>query len=102
MEPINKEVETQTDATISCVITGLTRQLDEVSWTNSAGTDVTTLSGNNYVVDAGSYDSNSQTTTLTVKAAVNIADATYSCVFDSQEWATINEIAPVILNVFGN
>ena len=100
VEPINKEVESATDATISCVVSGITRQLDFVIWRKD-GTDVTSLSADNYVVSAGTYGSNSQTTTLTVKAAANIADSTYTCVITSNEWLVTNRQTDVILNVFG-
>ena len=93
-------METATDATISCIITGITEQLDTVVWTKD-GTDVTTLSADNYVVSPGTYDSNSQTTTLTVKAAANTADSTYTCVITSQEHQETNKPTTVILNVFG-
>ena len=100
MQPINKEVETSTEATISCVVTGITRQLDAVVWTKG-GTDVTTLTeDNSYVVSAGTYGSNSQTTTLTVKAAVNTADSTYTCVITSNEHQVTNKATTVTLNVF--
>ena len=65
------------------------------------GTDVTTLSGSNYVVSPGTYDSNSQTTTLTVKAAANTADSTYTCVITSDEWELTNSENTVALDVFG-
>ena len=86
---------------MSCVVNGITKQLDAVKWTKS-GTDVTTLTeDNSYVVSAGTYSSNSQTTTLTVKAAVNTADSTYTCVITSNEWLETNKETPVVLNVFG-
>ena len=85
---------------ISCVITGITTQLDAVVWTKD-GTDVTTLSADNYVVSPGTYDSNSQTTTLTVKAAANTADSTYTCVITSDEWELTNSENTVALDVFG-
>ena len=100
VSPINKEVEKGTDVTISCVITGITQQLDAVVWRKS-GTDVTTLSGSNYVVSAGSYGFNSQTTTLTVNAAANTADSTYTCDITSNEYQEINKETSVALNVFG-
>ena len=101
MKAVNKEVESNTDATISCVVTGVTQQLDTIVWTKS-GTDVTTLTeDNSYVVSAGTYGSNSQTTTLTVKAAVNTADSTYTCVITSNEWLQTNKQTTVVLNVFG-
>ena len=99
MLAVNQEVEQDSDATISCVITGITKQLDTVVWRKD-GTDVTTLSEDSYVVSAGTYNSNSQTTTLTVKAAVNIADSTYTCVIASNEWLQVNKETAVTLNVF--
>ena len=93
-------MEAGTDETISCIVTGITKQLNSISWTKD-GTDVSTLSGSNYVVSAGTYDSNSQTTTLTVKAAANIADSTYTCVITSIEYEETNKETPVALNVFG-
>ena len=70
-------------------------------WTKD-GTDVTTLSEDNlYVVSAGIYSSNSQTTTLTVKAAVNTADSTYTCVITSNEWLVTNRESSVSAIVFG-
>ena len=84
---------------ISCVITGITTQLDAVVWTKD-GTDVTTLSADNYVVSPGTYDSNSQTTTLTVKAADNTADSTYTCVITSDEWDLTKNEKAVALDIF--
>ena len=100
VQPINKEVESGTDTAISCIISGITKQLDTVVWTKD-GTDVTTLSGGNFVVSPGTYDSNSQTTTLTVKAAANTADSTYTCAITSNEWLVTNQLTNVLLDVFG-
>ena len=94
-------MESSTDATISCVVSGITKQLDTVVWTKD-GTDVTTLTeDNSYVVSAGTYSSNSQTTTLTVKAAVNTADSTYTCAITSNEHDDSNKPTSVALLVFG-
>ena len=99
--PTNKEVESETDATISCLVSGISKRLDAVFWTKD-GTDVTTLTDDNsYVVSAGTYGFNSQTTTLTVKAAVNTADSTYTCVITSNEWLETDKETSVVLNVFG-
>ena len=101
MQPTNKEVETGSDTEISCIISGITRQLNSVLWTKG-GTDVTTVTeDNSYVVSAGTYGSNSQTTTLTVKAAVNTADSTYTCVITSNEWQVTDRQTSVALDVFG-
>ena len=73
-------------ATISCVVNGLTKQLDAVVWKNSDGpithgTDVV----NDYQIEEGSHGSNSQTTVLTIPAIKNTADAVYTCVIQSEE-----------------
>ena len=99
VQPINKEVLAGTDAVISCVISGITQQLDAVVWTKD-GTDVKSFSGSNYGVSPGTYDSNSQTTTLTVKAAANTADSTYTCVITSEEHQETNKPTTVTLLVF--
>lgn len=95
---VNKEVEANTDATISCVITGITRQLDNISWKKADGNAV---AGDNYEVKAGTYDSNSQTTTLTVKAAANTVDSLYTCSITSSEWEVSDRESTVVLDVFG-
>ena len=93
-------MERGTDTTISCIVTGISRQLDAVKWTKG-GTDVTTLTeDNSYIVSAGTYGSNSQTTTLTVKAAVNTADLTFTCSVTASEWDS-TKTTEVTLNVFG-
>ena len=101
MLPINKEVHAGVDATIACVITGITKQLDSLVWRKD-GTDVKTLSPLNYLVSPGSYDSNSQTTTLTVKDVVNTEDSIYTCVITSNEWLVTDKKSYVDLNVYGN
>ena len=101
MLPINKEVHAGVDATIACVITGITKQLDSLVWRKD-GTDVNTLSPLNYLVSPGSYDSNSQTTTLTVKDVVNTEDSIYTCVITSNEWLVTDKKSYVDLNVYGN
>jgi hypothetical protein len=81
-------------------VTGITRQLDNVVW-RKEGSNVASLSATDYIVSPGSYDSNSQTTTLTVKAAANKADTTYTCDVTSNEWEITNRETSVALNVFG-
>ena len=99
MQPISKEILEETDATVSCVISGITQQLDSVVWKKDEK-DVRTFSGGNYIVSTGTYSSNSQTTTLTVKAGVNTADSTYSCVITSNEHQETDKATAVTLNVF--
>ena len=59
-----------------------------------------TLSESNYVVSEGIFDSNTQTTTLNVKAAANTADSTYTCVISSIEYQETDKEIVVALNVF--
>ena len=99
MQPTDKEVEAGTDATLTCIVTGIGEQLNAVTWRKD-GTDVTTLSGDNYDVSAGTWGSNSQTTTLVVKAAANTVDSTYTCSITSFEWLEANKETTMSLNVF--
>ena len=100
VQAISKEVETATEATISCVVTGISRKLEAVTWQKD-GSNVRTLSETDYVVTDGTYDSNSQTTTLTVKAAANVADSTYTCLITSDEHLESNKPTSVALGVYG-
>ena len=61
---------------------------------------MTSLSNVDYIVNTGTIESNSQTTTLTVKAARNTADSTYTCVISSDEYEITNKETTVNLNVF--
>ena len=96
---MNSEQLTGTVATISCIVSGLTRQLDEVKWTKSDNTDITPVQ-DGYTIDVGTFSGDSQTTTLTVAAYQNNQDATYNCVFTSNEHAEIDKILSVNSKVF--
>ena len=91
-----------TQTTISCVITGLTRELDEVVWEkpNSGGAIVHGTDG--YEIDEGTYDNEtlSQTTVLTVPAIENLSDSIYTCVVTSLEHATVSNKVDVYLFIF--
>ena len=94
-----------TQAMISCVVNGLTRQLEDVVWTQPNGGGVITDGEDGYQIDVGTYlgDSNSQTTVLTVPADKNTDDAVYTCVIQSDEHgktAEAPERTEVKLNVF--
>ena len=101
---VNKEVLSGTDAVeISCEVTGLTAALKTVKWTNSGGTDVTTLTeSSSYTVNAGTLEGgNSQTTTLTVAAAQTTADANYNCVITPASQDDETEVSTsVALNIY--
>ena len=98
--PVHQEVEIGTDATLSCVASGITKQLNSVSW-KKGGSDVTSLSNINYIVNTGTIASSTQTTTLVVKAAVNTVDSVYTCVISSDEYQITDRETAVNLDVFG-
>ena len=100
----DKEVKTGTDATISCVISGITQAVQSVVWKTSSSTNVVTDDSTNYVQNDGSYQSasNSQTTELTVKAAKTDQDVSYTCVITANEWGGASPKPTIVnLNVFG-
>ena len=95
------DVEFNTSAQLSCVVTGLTRQLGSVTWEKPGG--VITDGTDGYKIDVGPYDdySNSQTTVLTVPASQVTDDSNFTCSFDFQgDEAGINEEHQTTLHVF--
>ena len=72
----NEEKISGTAVTLSCVITDIT-ELAVVVWSKIGVADLSSESG--YTVLQGTYGSNTQTTTLALTIAVNIADTTYTC-----------------------
>ena len=96
---MNREQLTGTVATISCIVSGLTRELDEVRWTKSDNTVI--KSGHDgYIIDVGTFSEHSQTTTLTVAGEQNTQDTNYNCVFTSNELNVEDMSTPVNLKVF--
>ena len=91
-----------TQATISCVVTGLTKQLDAVSWEkpNSGGAITHDVDG--YQIDVGTYQdgSNSQTTILTIPSTANMVDAVFPCLITSNEHKKSVDATNVNSNVF--
>ncbi|XP_063684395.1 basement membrane-specific heparan sulfate proteoglycan core protein-like [Bolinopsis microptera] len=85
----DSEVLKDTAATISCVVNGLTKQLDAVTWEKPSSGGVIThgTAAEDYQIAVGTYDSgsNSQTTVLTIPASANGADAGYTCVIQCDE-----------------
>ena len=101
METINTEVGINTEAVVSCVISGITQTVTSVNWTDDSDNHLTSDTINYDITDGAYSDgNNSQTTTLTVKNGVNI-DSTFSCVVASNEWLLSNHTTEVTLNVFG-
>ena len=97
---MNKEQLTGTIATISCIVSGLTKKLDGVKWTKSDDTDITSGQGG-YTTDDGNFNNGSQTTTLTVGPSVNTKDDTYSCLITSIEHGVTEKSTSVNSAVFG-
>ena len=91
-----------TAATVSCVVSGLTKQLNDVAWHKSDDSPITHDGEEGYQIAAGSYDpdSNSQTTILTVPALQNKDDAVYSCVITSTEHGQAAHKTAVNSNIF--
>ena len=102
VEARHSELLKDTQATISCVVTGLTKQLDAVSWEkpNSGGAITHDVDG--YQIDVGTYQdgSNSQTTILTVPSTANMVDAVFPCGITSDEHRKSAERFAVNSNVF--
>ena len=88
-----------TEVTISCIVNGITRQLDTVTWTKSDGSLITS-GQDGLTVDTGSFSGSSQTTTLTVAGPLNNQDTTYNCVVTSNEHGFMEETTVVNLHVF--
>ena len=101
MEAKNSEVLKDSQATISCVVKGLTKQLDTVTW-EKPGDNAITNGEENFVIDMGTYDpsTKSQTTILTIPLAENTADKIYTCVITSNEHGITARKTGVNSNVF--
>ena len=106
VEAKSSEVLKDTEATISCLVTGLTKQLDKVTWKKpSSGGDIND-GDDGYRIVVGSYqkDYNSQTTILTIPVGKNTADLVYTCVIQSDDHGKTvgnEESRDVKSNVFG-
>ena len=101
VEALNSEVLKDTQATISCVVKGLTKQLDAVTWEKPGDVAINNGQGG-YVIVTGTFDSStkSQTTILTIPEAENTADKVYTCVITSNEHGITTQKTNVNSNVF--
>ena len=97
----NSEVLKDTQATISCVVTGLTKQLDTVIW-HKPGDVLIEDGDDDYSIEVGTWSSvsKSQTTILTIPIAQNTADQVYTCVITSSEHGVTDRKTNVNSNVF--
>ena len=96
VEEKSREVQSNTEATLTCIVNGLTKSLEAVVWKKGAD-DVTTLS--DYVFSEGSLVGNSQTTTLKVNDVGN-TDTDYVCVVTSDEYGETEKETIVKLETF--
>ena len=96
----SREVQSNTGATLTCIVNGLTQSLDAVAWKKGTD-DVTTLSDYsfNYLLSKASVIGNSQTTTLKVIDA-GLSDTDYYCVVTSVENGETNKETKVKLETF--
>jgi t-SNARE complex subunit (syntaxin) len=102
VEAKHSEVLKGTKATISCVVTGLTKQLDEVVWEKPSSGGKIANNVEDYKIEVGTYQesSHSQTTILTIPPTANGADAVFTCVITSSEHKKTGNKIDVNSNVF--
>ena len=102
MEAKHSEVLKSTQATISCVVTGLTKKLDAVAWEKPSSGGTITNDVDGYKINEGTYQesSHSQTTILTVPVAATGADSAFTCVIISNEHKKTADKTNVNSNVF--
>ena len=96
---VNKEQLRDTEAAISCRVTGLTKKLDDVIWRTSSGSPITS-GEDGYIIQHGAFESGFQATILTVPNVKNTQDSTYMCLISSEEWAIKDKSTTVTLEVF--
>ena len=102
VEARHSEVLKDTQTTISCVVSGLTKKLDGVTWEKPDSGEAVTDGTDGYQIDVGTYqdESNSQTTILTIPADENEADAVFSCVITSNEQGKSDNKTAVKSDIF--
>ena len=99
VEAKHSEVLKATQATISCVVTGLTKALDAVAWQKPDGAPITDQQ-DGYEIAEGTYADHKQTTILTVPADADRTDSVFTCVITSNEHRITAAETDVNLNVF--
>ena len=99
MSPSNKEVKTGTEVVLSCSISGISA-LATVLWKKSDAADLSD-SVTGYTVAAGTFANGAQESTLTLTAAVNTADTTFTCVVTAPGAGQTAQETTVQLDVFG-
>ena len=102
VEAKQSEVLKDTQATLSCMVTGLTKELDSIAWEEPTSGKLLTNGVDGYKIEKGTYHNGfkSQTTILTIPATKNKADSVYACVIASIEHAKSEHRTLVNSNVF--
>ena len=72
----NKEQIDGTAVTLSCVISDITMAA-AVVWSKTSSVDLSSVTG--YTVAQGTYNTNTQTSTLALTGTINTADTTFTC-----------------------
>ena len=103
VEAKNSEVLINTQTTISCVVNGLTKALNEVAWRKPNSFGLLDHGVDGYEIDIGTFDteSRSQTTVLTIPADENTADSVFTCIITSAEHAKVADETYVDAHIFG-
>ena len=99
VQAAHKEQLKDTEATISCIVTGLTKALDDVKWTKSDDSPITSGT-DGFTIDTGSYSGGTQTTILTVPIAETDQDKTYKCLVTSSDHGETDKSTTVSMKVF--
>ena len=99
VQAAHREQLKDTEATISCIVTGLTKALDNVKWTKSDDSTITSGS-DDFTIDTGSYSGGTQTTILTVPIAETDQDKTYKCLVTSSDHGETDKSTTVSMKVF--
>ena len=103
VEAKNLEVLKDTQATISCVVTGLTKKVDAVTWERSLGKGTISITDDveGFEIVVGAFDDafNSQTTILTIPAAKTTDNSAYTCTIKSYEHGKEAEIINIDVDV---
>ena len=98
---VEKEVLKATEAILTCTVSGLTLEAT-IAWkSTSGGTDL--ADGSDYAIGGTGFElsTNSQQSTLTVKAGTNTADTPFYCAVTSTEWAKDKDETTVNMKIFG-
>ena len=86
---------------LSCTVTGLTKELDNVRWTKSDDTPITSgVDGFIITTGSSSFAGNAQTTTLAVPPTQHDQDTSYNCIVTSNEHGQTDRRTTVQLKFF--